>query len=99
MHDILHCDAASNFKTFGPKSGSGVRLIVDGKDVGAKLSKAGFAVKHDWSVCRMMKTTALWVRQRAAGFTADSNAQMVLERTIICEECYSMYAGQSSLHA
>ena len=68
--------------------------MVDGKDVGAKLLKADFAVKHDCSVCRM--TMAPWVRQRAAGFTADGNAQIMLERTMICDECY---ASQSGVHA
>ena len=55
-------------------------------------SKSNFAIKHDCSACRMTKTTAPWVRQKAAGYTADGNAQMVLERTIICEECYARRA-------
>ena len=33
MHDILHRDAATNFRTFGPKSGGGAKVMVDGKDV------------------------------------------------------------------
>ena len=93
VHDILHYDAASNFRTFGPKSGGGARVIVDGKDVGGKLTKADFVHKQDCSACRMTKTTVPWVRQKAAGYTADGNAQMVLERTIICEECYARQSG------
>ena len=71
----------------------GSKVMVNGKDVGSKLTKADFAVKSDCSVCRMTKTTAPWVRQKAAGYTADGNAQMVLERTIICEECYARQSG------
>ena len=93
VHDKLHRDAASNFRTFGPKSDGGARVIVDGKDVGGKLTKADFVNKHDCSACRMTKTTAPWVRQKAAGFTADGNTQMVLERTIICEEYYARQSG------
>jgi len=44
VHDILHCDAATNFRTFGPKSGGGAKVMVDGKDVGSRLTKADFAV-------------------------------------------------------
>ena len=93
VHDILHHDAASNFRTFGLKSGGGAKVIVDGNDVSGKLTKADFVHKHDCSACRMTKTTAPWVRQKAAGYTADGNAQMVLERTIICEECYARQSG------
>ena len=96
VHDILHRDAATNFRTFGPKSGRGARVIVDGKDVGAGLTKADFVHRHDCAACRMTKMTAPWVQQKAAGFTADSSAQMVLEQTNICEECY---ACQSGVHA
>ena len=63
--------------------------MVDGKEVGDKLTKADFAVKTDCSVCRRIKTTAPWVRQKATGYTAGGNAQMVLKRIIIREECYS----------
>ena len=68
-------------------------MIVDGKDAGGKLTKADFVHKYDCSACRMTKTTAPWVRQKAAGYTADGNAQMVLKRTIICEECYARQSG------
>ena len=44
VHDILHRDAATNFRTFGPKSGGGAKVMVDGKDVGGRLTKADFAV-------------------------------------------------------
>ena len=70
-----------------------LRATVDGKDVGGKLTKADFAVKTDSSVCRMTKTTAPWVRQKAAGYTADGNTQMVLKQMIVCEECYSRQSG------
>jgi hypothetical protein len=96
VHVILHRDAATNFRTFGPKSGGGARVRVDGKDVGAGLTKADFVHRHDCAACRMTKMTAPWVRQKAAGLTADGSAQMVLEQTIICEECY---ACQSGVHA
>ena len=70
--------------------------MVDGKDVGGKLTKADFVHRHDCAACRMTKMTAPWVRQKAAGYTAGGSAQMVLERVIICEECY---ACQSGVHA
>ena len=93
VHDILHRDAATNFRTFGPKSGGGAKVMVDGKDVGSKLTKSDFVYRHDCAACRMTKMTAPWVRQKAAGYTADSSAQMVLERVIICEECYACQSG------
>jgi len=93
VHDILHRDATTNFRTFGPQAGGGAKVMVDGKDVGSKLTKSDFVNKHDCSVCRMTKTTAPWVRQKAIGYTADGNAQMTLERCIICEECYACQAG------
>ena len=93
VHDILHHDAASNFWTFGPKSGGGARVIVNGKDVSGKLTKADFVHKHNYSVCHMTKAAVLWVQQKAAGYTAGSNAQMVLEWMIICEECYAHQPG------
>ena len=71
----------------------GTKVMVGGKEVGGKLTKANFAVKTDCSVCHMIKTTVPWVRQKATGYTADGNAQMVLERTIICEECYARQSG------
>ena len=64
------------------------KVMVNGKEVGSKLTKADFAVKADCSVCRMVKTAALWVRQKDSGCTADGSSQIVLERTIICKECY-----------
>ena len=70
--------------------------MVDGKDVGAGLTKADFVHRHDCAACRLTKMTAPWVRQKAAGLTADGSAQMVLERTIICEECC---VCQSGVHA
>ena len=44
VHDILHCDAASNFRTFRPKSGGGAKVMVNSKDVSSKLTKADFWV-------------------------------------------------------
>ena len=42
----------------------------------------------------MTKMTAPWVRQKAAAATADGNVgQLVLERVIICEDCYSCQVG------
>ena len=32
-------------------------------------------------------------KMKAAGHTADGNAQMVLEQMIICEECYARQSG------
>jgi hypothetical protein len=93
VHDILHRDAATNFRTFGPKSGGGAKVMVDSKDVGGKLTKADFAYRHDCAACRMTKMTAPWVRQKAVGYSADGNAMMALERVIICEECYACQAG------
>ena len=93
VHDILHRDATTNFRTFGPKAGGGAKVMVDGKDVGSKLTKADFVYRHDCAACRMTKMTAPWVRQKAAGYTADGSAQMVLERVIICEDCYACQAG------
>jgi hypothetical protein len=94
VHDILHRDATTNFCTFGPKSGGGAKVMVDGKDVGSKLTKSDFICRHDCAACRMTKMTAPWVRQKAAGLTADgSAAQILLERVIICEDCYACQAG------
>ena len=63
--------------------------MVDGKNVGSKLTKSDFVCRHDCAACRMTKMTAPWVRQKAAGLTADgSAAQILLERVIICEDCY-----------
>ena len=67
----------------------GTKVTVDGREVGSKLTKADFTVKTDCSVCRMVEATAPWVWQRSTGCSADGSAQMVLERTIICEECYA----------
>jgi hypothetical protein len=53
------------------------------------LTNDDFTFKTDCSVCHMVKTTALWVWQKSAGCSADGSAQMVLERTIICEACYT----------
>ena len=78
VHDILHCDAVTNFCTFGPKSGGGVTVTVDGKNVGSKLTKSDFVCRHDCVVCCMTKMTALWVRQKAAGLTADGSAAQIL---------------------
>ena len=65
-------------------------MMVDGKDVGSKLTHADFVHRHDCAACRMTKMTAPWVRQKAAVATADGNVgQMVLERVIICEDCYA----------
>ena len=69
------------------------KVMVDGKEAGGKLTEADFTVKTDCSVCRMVKTTAPWVQQKATGYSADGNAQMVLERMIICEECYARQSG------
>ena len=94
VHDILHRDAATNFRTFGPKSGGGATVMVDGKNVGSKLTKSDFVCRHDCAACRMTKMTAPWVRQKAAGLTADgSAAQILLERVSICEDCYACHAG------
>jgi len=93
VHDILHRDAATNFRTFGPKSGGGAKVMVDGKDVGSRLTKADFAVPHACAACRMTKMTAPWVRQKAVGYSADGNAMMALERVIICEDCYACQPG------
>ena len=50
--------------------------------------------RHDCAACRMTKMTAPWVRQKAAGLTADGNVgQLVLERVIICEDCYACQVG------
>ena len=68
-------------------------MIVDSKDVRGKLTKADFVHKHNCSACCMTKTMVLWVQQKAAGYTTDSNAQMVLKWTIICEECYAHQSG------
>ena len=94
VHDILHRDAATNFRTFGPKAGGGAKVMVDGKDVGSKLTHADFVHRHDCAACRMTKMTAPWVRQKAAVATADGNVgQLVLERVIICEDCYACQVG------
>ena len=94
VHDILHRDAATNFRTFGPKSGGGATVMVDGKNVGSRLTKSDFVCRHDCAACRMTKMTAPWVRQKAAGLTADgSAAQILLERVSICEDCYACHAG------
>ena len=66
VHDILHHDAVSNFRTFRPKSGGGARVIVNSKDVRGKLTKADFVHKHNCLACCMTKMAALWVRQKAA---------------------------------
>ena len=57
------------------------------------LTEDDFIVSTDCSVCHMFKTTAPWVWQKATGYTADGNAQMALERMIICEECYARQSG------
>ena len=67
--------------------------MVNSKDVRAGLTKGDFVHRHDCAACCMTKMTAPWVRQRVAGLTADGSAQMVLERTIICEECYARQSG------
>ena len=79
MHDILHCDAATNFQTFRPKSSGGARVMVDGKDVRGKLTKADFTYRHNCAACCMTKMMLPWVQQKAVGYTADSNAMMALE--------------------
>ena len=69
-------------------------MTVDGKNVGSKLTKSDFVCRHDCAACRMTKMTAPWVRQKAAGLTADgSAAQILLERFSICEDCYACHAG------
>ena len=68
--------------------------MVDGRNVGSKLTKSDFVCRHDCAACCMTKMTAPWVRQKAAGLTADgSAAQILLERVIICEDCYVCQTG------
>ena len=78
MHDILHHDAATNFCTFGLKSGRGATVTVNSKNVRSKLMKSDFVCRHNCAVCHMTKMTALWVQQKAARLTADSSAAQIL---------------------
>ena len=63
-----------------------------------KLTKDDFTVETDCLVCHMVKTTAPWVWQKSAGCSADGSAQMVLERTIICEACYACVVRDGGMY-
>ena len=62
------------------------------------LTEDDFIVSTDCSVCHMFKTTAPWIWQKSTGCSADGSAQMLLERTIICEACYACVVRDSGMY-
>jgi hypothetical protein len=62
------------------------------------LTEDDFIVSTDCSVCHMFKTTAPWIWQKSIVCPADSSAQTLLERTIICEECYACVVRDSGMY-
>ena len=62
------------------------------------LTEDDFIISTNCSVCHMFKMTAPWVWQKSIGCSADSSAQMLLEHTIICEECYACVVHDSGMY-
>ena len=68
-----------------------------------RLTAEDFTVLTDCSVCHMVELTAPWVWRKstllaADGIVHDRSAQMLLERTIICEACYECVVRDGGMH-
>jgi hypothetical protein len=55
-------------------------------------------MEDDCSVCHMFKTTTPWIWQKSIECPADSSEQTLLERTIICEDCYAIVVRDNSMY-
>ena len=58
-----------------------------------RLTAKDFTILTDCSICQLPELTAAWVWQKSTllatdGIVQDRSAQMLLQRTLICEACY-----------